>query len=153
MRSCWNDIVVERAGVAMPKLRILLCVLLVPGCSAPSAAGPLAADIHGAWTSNSAHCSKIFSKRKGGIAFTKIADLYGSGFIVDGRKIRGRLSRCEVKQRTDDGATIHLVASCAADIMLADVQLSLKVIDRNKVTRVFPGASGTERTYERCELK
>jgi hypothetical protein len=137
---------------SMTKLRALLWLILLSGCS-EATAGPLGVDIDGAWTSNSAYCGKIFSKRRNGIAFSKVADLYGGGFIVDGSRIRGRLSRCQVKQRKQDGATIHLVASCAYDIMLSDVQLSLRVVDRNKVTRIFPGLSGMEASYERCELK
>ena len=48
---------------------------------------------------------------------------------------------------------MHLLAACATDVMLSNVQLSLRVVDRNKLIRIFPGVSDMEMGYERCELK
>jgi hypothetical protein len=138
------------------RCQLSLVLALLAACSDARSAEKSSianSSIDGAWTSDSRHCNKVFSKRRSGIAFTKDADVYGSGFIVDDRKIRARLSRCSITRRTNEGSMIHLVASCANDIMLSDVQMSLKVIDRNKLVRIFPGLSDLQASYERCELK
>jgi hypothetical protein len=141
----------------MPRFRSLLWLIapVLAACSEAETAiePPVVVDIDGAWTSDSSHCDMIFSKRRDGIGFTKIADLYGASFIVDGRRIKARKSRCEIKHRSSEGTTVHLVAACANDIMLSDVQMSLKVIDRNKVVRIFPGLPDLQASFERCEMK
>ena len=36
--------------------------------------------------------------------------------------------------------------------MLSDVQFSLKIVNDNKVSRVFPGMEGIELSFDRCSL-
>jgi hypothetical protein len=111
-----------------------------------------AADISGAWTTDASACNKVFSKKNGTISLTRKADLYGSGFVIDGNRIRAKIASCRITSRKDDGATVHLVASCATDIMLSSVQFTLKVIDQNKIARSYPGIPELETPYERCVL-
>jgi hypothetical protein len=66
--------------------------------------------------------------------------------------MRGKLMKCTIKARHEDGQTIHLRAACASDLMLSDVQFSAKIIDENRITRYFPGMDGVEHTYYRCAL-
>ena len=47
---------------------------------------------------------------------------------------------------------INIIASCATDIMLSNVQFSLKVVEPNKISRVFPGIMGMEIDYYRCPI-
>lgn len=109
-----------------------------------------AADITGVWVTNAAACNKVFVKRGNNISFTKDADAYGGGFIIEGNRIRGKIATCNIKTRKEDGSTMHLVASCATDIMLSDVQLSVRIINRDKIARIFPGLPELETSYERC---
>ena len=37
------------------------------------------------------------------------------------------------------GDVVYLLAACASDIMLSDVEMALKIIDKDRVSRVFPG--------------
>ena len=37
------------------------------------------------------------------------------------------------------GTRSNPIASCATDIMLSDVELALKIIDKDRVARFFPG--------------
>jgi hypothetical protein len=131
----------------------LRSMLLLSACLASTGAHAAAADIEGLWASDARLCTKIFVKRGNGFVMAKDADLYGSGFIIDGRKIRGKLASCNIKTTKEDGAMVHLLAACATDIMLSNVQLSLRVVDRNKLIRIFPGVSDMEMGYERCEMK
>ena len=111
-----------------------------------------AADITGVWATNASDCGKVFSKKGTTISHRKDGDLYGSGFIIEGNRIRGRTATCRITSRKEDGATVHLVASCATDILLSSVQLSVKVIDQNRIARIFVGLPELEAVYERCAL-
>jgi hypothetical protein len=114
--------------------------------SAPAAAF----DLNGAWAGDADNCAKIFERKGSQIAFTEMSDVYGGGFIVDGDQITGKFARCRIKAKKDDGKTINLVAACATDIMLQNVQFSLKESDANNVIRTFPGMEGMEIRYARC---
>ena len=96
---------------------------------------------------------QIFTTSGKKAALKKDSDLFGSGFIIDGNRITGRMARCTIKTKREDGANIHMLAACATDIMLGNVQLSVKVADDNRITRVFPGIEGMEVDYVRCPAK
>jgi hypothetical protein len=34
---------------------------------------------------------------------------------------------------------VNIVAGCASDVMLSSVQFSLKVVEPNRISRIFPG--------------
>ena len=109
-----------------------------------------AADIKGVWASDVAVCNKVFTKKGGRVSFAKDADIHGSGFILDGSSVRGKLANCKIKTRKQDGDLVHLVATCATDVMLDNMELTLKAIDDNKVARVFAGLPELETLYYRC---
>lgn len=113
----------------------------------------LAADVDGIWASDAAQCGKIFHKSKGRVAFTRNSDIYGAGLIVGANDITGKTARCGIRSRKVDGPIVHISASCATDVMLSDVRLSLKIIDENRIARVFPDVSDMEMYYQRCDLK
>jgi hypothetical protein len=84
--------------------------------------------------------------RKGAqLSFADMSDVYGGGFIIEGDHARFR-----IKAKKDEGKTINLVAACASDIMLQNVQFSLREVDANAVIRMFPGMEGMEIKYARC---
>jgi hypothetical protein len=109
-----------------------------------------AADINGVWASDVAVCNKVFTKKGGRVSFAKNADIHGGGFIIDGGAIRGKLANCKIKTRKQDGDLVHLVATCATDVMLDNLELTLRVVDDNKVARVFAGLPELETLYYRC---
>jgi hypothetical protein len=112
-----------------------------------------ALDLSGAWASDAGACEKLFTKNGTSIAFAPNSELWGSGFIVDGNSIRGQITKCVIKSRKESGSDYHLVASCASDIMVDQVQLSFKVNSNNSITRFFPGIEGMERTLVRCAFQ
>lgn len=123
-----------------------LCCLLLFSASSQ------ATDLTGVWASDASVCNKMFVKNANRVTFKDDADTYGSGFIIEGNKIRGRSATCDIKSRKEDGGTVHMLAGCATDIMLSNVQLSVKIIDENKISRIFPGIADMEMTYYRCSL-
>ncbi|MFL6948117.1 MAG: hypothetical protein ACJ8FU_07950, partial [Xanthobacteraceae bacterium] len=107
-------------------------------------------DLTGAWATDTSACAKVFVKKGNRTVFRQDSDMYGSGFIMEGPRIRGRTATCTVAKTKEDDGVVHMLAACATDIMLSNVQLSVKVLDDNKITRIFPGIEGMELTYYRC---
>ena len=135
-----------RFGHAAASRLILICTLLMlPGQA-------WAVDLTGAWASDASQCGKIFKKNKNGITFHRDSDVYGAGFIADGNQLRGRTARCTIKSRKQVDDTLNLLTACATDIMLQNVEFTVKFLDDNKISRLFPGMEGMEITYYRCVL-
>ena len=123
---------------------LLICVSF----AAPGSA--VAFDLNGAWASDPDNCAKVFARKGTLLTFTDMSDVYGGGFIIEGDQITGKFARCRIKAKKDEGANINLVAACASDIMLQNVQFSLREVDANTVIRMFPGMEGMEIKYARC---
>lgn len=123
---------------------------LLLGASLASCGSAVAFDLNGAWTSDANNCGKVFVRKGGQVTFADMSDVYGGGFIIEGDQISGKFARCRIKAKKDEGATINLVAACATDIMLQNVQFTLREVDANTVIRMFPGMEGIEIKYARC---
>jgi hypothetical protein len=131
------------------KTRVLLALaaaVLVPAIAH-------AGDLSGLWATDGSKCDRIFIKAGATYGFAQDSDIYGGGFIIDGRRIVTQLARCDIKTRKQDGATTHLILGCATDVMLSSVQASFKMVGNDKLIRIFPGVSDMEIPYERCALK
>jgi hypothetical protein len=114
------------------------------------AAPAYAIDLNGRWASDPALCDKMFTKKGKEIVFSPLSDLYGSGFIIDGNRIRGKVARCMIKSRKEDGDTVLLSATCTTIIAPQDLEFSLKTVDDNTVARQFPGSSAMRVDFHRC---
>lgn len=122
-----------------------LCVAVVPlGGSAH------ATDLTGSWTTDLDACDKVFARDGNNVSFRQDSDMYGSGFIIEGWQIRSPTARCRVTRRIEDNDVMHMIASCATDIMYQNMQFSVKILGDGKVSRIFPGVEGMELTYYRC---
>ena len=80
----------------------------------------------------------------------KDADVYGSGFIYESNRLRGKNANCVIKTQKQDGDVMYLVTLCTNDVTLGRVQFSLKIHDDNQITRFFPGVSELDTKYYRC---
>ncbi|WP_342731698.1 hypothetical protein [Bradyrhizobium sp. B117] len=112
-----------------------------------------ALDLNGAWVSDPDNCTKVFALNGAQVGFTDKSDVYGGGFIINGDQIVGKFARCRIKARKDNGPYVNMVATCATDIMLSNVQFSLKELDANSLIRLFPGMDDIEIRYHRCTTK
>jgi hypothetical protein len=110
----------------------------------------LAIDLNGLWSSDASACDRIFEKKGNSIGFRQDSDMFGSGFIVDGRRLRGSTTSCNITTRKEVDNVIHMIAACATDIMYSNMQFSVRVLDDNRVSRIFPGIDAMELTYYRC---
>ena len=113
-----------------------------------------AVELTGAWASYADKCDKVFVRRGRAkqIDFVEFPGVHGGGFIVEADQLRGKFAKCKIKTRKEEGGSLNLIAACATDIMLSNVQFVLKVIDDDNITRVFPGIEGMEVRYHRCRL-
>jgi hypothetical protein len=109
-----------------------------------------AIDLNGPWSSDPSLCDKIFIKKGKQVAFAPLSDLYGSGFIIDGNRIRGKVARCTIKSRKEDGDAVLLSATCSTIIAPQDLEFSLKRVDDNTVARLIPGSSAMRVDFHRC---
>jgi hypothetical protein len=129
--------------------RILSAVALIYALALPAgAAEPI--DLEGAWATDADNCAKVFVRRGGQAVLSEDSDIYGGGFTIQGNRIVGKMARCSITNRRNDGDTVHLLASCATDIMLSRYQFSLKVRDQDRITRIFPGMEEIQINYQRC---
>jgi hypothetical protein len=111
-----------------------------------------AIDLSGAWATHADQCSKVFIRKGRAIGFTAMSDQYGGGFIIEADRLRGKFATCKIKSKKEDGQTVNIIAGCATDIMLSNVQFSLKVLEPNKILRMFPGMQDIEISYDRCPI-
>lgn len=125
----------------------LMVALLLPPCAA-------ATELTGAWAPDADKCDHVFVRRGRAkqIDFAEFSGIHGGGFIVEGDRLRGKFVKCRIKTRKEDGQSVNLIAACATDIMLSNVQFVLKFIDDDSMMREFPGIEGMEVKYHRCRL-
>jgi hypothetical protein len=107
-------------------------------------------ELTGAWASQTDLCKLVFARKGNQIVFTELSDLYGSGFIVDGNRIRGRSVQCTIKSRKQVGDGLELSAACATNIMTSNVNFNVQVLDDNNIARRFPAMEGMTLKYSRC---
>ena len=132
----------------------ILVVALAIALSTGFAGSASGVDLSGAWASHADECSRVFVRkgRAKQIAFALASGQHGGGFIVENDRLRGKGANCKIKTRKEDGQTVTFIAVCATDIMLSDVQFSLKLIEPDKLLRTFPGMDGIEINYYRCAI-
>jgi hypothetical protein len=139
----------------MNKSSVLVWALLVFGCLLDYSV--YAADLSGVWVSNPDVCDKVFVKKGSNVSFAKDADMYGSGFIIEGNRVRGKIAKCTIKSTKEDTneerTMVHMVAACATDIMLSNIQVSFRIVNQDRIVRMFPGISELGVSYSRCLLK
>jgi len=133
------------SGSAARMLFCMTCILF--------SVSAYAFDLTGNWTTDELNCGKVFVKKNNKISMTKNADAFGGGFIVEGNQIRGQTKTCKITSRKEESSVLHLIASCSTDIaVLGTQELSAKIDNDNRITRIFPSFPEMGTTYFRCAL-
>ena len=129
-----------------------ICGQLLLGCGAGLLVSfhAHAASLNGAWATDVDACSKIFIKKNNSVSFADDADLYGSGIIINGNKLQGKLGTCRVVSRKVTGTKVNISARCATDIAFSSLEIILRVDGNNTITRLFPSMLDMEVKYARC---
>jgi hypothetical protein len=107
-------------------------------------------DLNGAWANDASVCERVFVIDNASISFSKTSDAHGSGFIIEGDRLKGKMVDCTINTRKQDGKTVHLIAACSTDVALSPTQFTLRIEGENKITRVFPGLPEMNIAYVRC---
>ena len=136
----------------MNKYRFGLQVITLGVALMPPSVPSQAFELSGAWATDKSACDKVFTKKGNTISFKETSDIVGSGFIVDGKQLRGKGVRCKIKSKKVEGDVTHLITACASNILLSSVQYSYKAVDENRIARLFPGMEGLEILYDRCQF-
>jgi hypothetical protein len=130
----------------------LVGAAIMLGSSVFSVAEARAIELTGAWATHADLCSQVFTKKDNRVVYAEFSELFGSGFIIDGDRIRGRAATCSIKSRKQEGDSLELSAACASSVMTQDVRFNLKIIDDNNISRSFPEIAGMSQNYTRCKL-
>ena len=134
----------------MPARNLRRGISLVAALTVCVGAAAEARDLRGAWVTDKSTCKKVFTGEGTKLGIAEDADVYGSGFIYENNRLRGKNASCIIKTQKQEGDVIHLVALCTNDVTLGTVQFSLRIHDDNQITRFFPGVSELDTEYYRC---
>jgi hypothetical protein len=132
--------------------RVLMSSLALLGTLLMPLAQAHAIELSGAWATEADLCNRVFTKKGNQVVFAELSDLFGSGFVIDGNRIRGKAAQCMIQSRKQDGDNLELSAACATSIMHQNVKFNLRVIDDNNLDRLFPDIPGMSLKYSRCKL-
>jgi hypothetical protein len=130
----------------------LIGAAIMLGSSVLSTAEAGAIELTGAWASHADLCSRVFTKQANRVEYAEFSELFGSGFMIDGDRIRGRSGTCTIKSRKQEGNSLELFAACASTIMTQDIRFSLTILDDNNISRSFAEIPGMSQSYTRCKL-
>jgi hypothetical protein len=111
-----------------------------------------AIELTGAWASQGDLCKLVFTKKGNTVAFAEFSDLYGSGFLIEGNRIRGKTVRCTITSKKQDGDNLEMNANCATSIMHQNVDFLLKTIDDNNIARILPNIENMQVKYTHCSF-
>lgn len=109
-----------------------------------------AADIDGSWSTDRGACGQLFVKKGSQTHLARDADIHGSGFVIDGATIRGKIATCKVTSRRQVGSIVHVRAACATDVAISSSAFDLKVVDDDQIVRRVPGIPEMDTPYYRC---
>lgn len=136
--------------LAKHESRRIACGLACIIAAATLIASAHAANLDGSWSTDRAACGQLFVKKGSQTHLARDADIHGSGFVIDGTMIRGKIANCKITSRRDVGRTVHVRAACATDVAVSDSTFDLKVIDDDQVVRSVPGIPEMDTPYYRC---
>jgi hypothetical protein len=134
--------------------KLVLASVFATGSALLSLQEVKAFDLTGVWATSTDQCRKVFARkgRAKQVSFTNFSGAYGSGFIAEANRLRGKFESCLIKSKKESGQTVNLVVACASGVMLSSVQFFLKVIDDDTISREFPGMEGLDVKYHRCQI-
>jgi hypothetical protein len=66
--------------------------------------------------------------------------------------IVGKIAKCSIKSKKEDGPVTHLIATCSTDVALANVQFNFRIKDDNNIVRIYPGVEELNTAYGRCRM-
>src|SRR5882757_4074420 len=104
-------------GVVMPACNLYRGVSLVTALTVVLGIGVAAEarDLRGAWVTDRSTCKKVFAGEGAKLGYAKDADVYGSGFIYENNRLRGKNAISVIKTQKQDRDALYLITLCAND--------------------------------------
>jgi len=136
----------QSGGISIFSIFALIAAVLA------SSAPANAFETSGAWSTDAELCNRVFLRKGNQVELVELSDLFGSGFIIDGNRIKGKAAHCTIESRKQDGDSLKIFAACATSIMNQNVEFHLKVVDDDNVVRSFPDIPGMTVNYSRCKI-
>ena len=113
----------------------------------------VAQDVTGLWANQPEACDTIFVKHGNRIEFSPKADFHGSGFIIEGDVIRGKMATCKIRKKVRKGDMVTITAACATAVMVADSIFKFRTDEPDAIVRLAAGSSALDTKYVRCSSK
>lgn len=115
-----------------------------------SAAASAAERLDGAWATGDASCDEAFVKKNGKLAM-KPGMLEGlTGFIVNGKHIRGAHASCDVLSSKQKGDVTTMLLGCKSAIIFDTMSVSLRFEGDDSFVRLDPDFPEIQTRYKRC---
>ncbi len=141
---------VARSWLA-PVGRAVLLAGLLGGTGAAADETVTEARLQGAWSIDAGICAQVFTFKDGKPRFLKEDGIIDSGFIVDGKTVRGLMETCRVvgsRAASQSGRTLTL--SCASSVSELSRRETARLADDNTLVVVDPAMPDIPITYYRC---
>ncbi len=115
-----------------------------------AAADDIDRQIVGAWAEAGADCKDVFVAEAGELKFREPRDMYGSSFVVSGRRIVGPFGVCQLLtiSRKEDKAVLNL--SCHNSVGYADQSMPVRLNTNDELELFFPSLPDLSQKYQRC---
>lgn len=139
----------------VPVNNISVCVglLVLLACSGARADETVTeARLQGAWSIDSGICAQVFTFKDGKPRFLKEEGIIASGFIVDGRNVRGLQESCRVtgsRLAAQAGRTLSL--NCLTSVSDMSRSETVRLQDDDTLVVVDPAMPDIPITYYRCK--
>ena len=112
-------------------------------------AGTVEPRLNGAWAESDESCKKAFVGASGKLKFREPRDMYGSSFIVSGRRYEGPFGVCNLSSVTPKGEKLSLALSCHNSVGYSDQVTSVQLNSDTELI-VFSSMDGLQITYKKC---
>jgi hypothetical protein len=113
-------------------------------------AGAPETQLTGAWAESDANCKDTFVSVGARWKFREPRDMFGSGFIVEGRQYVGPFGECRLSSVTPKGDRLLLALSCHNTVGYSDQVTPVRLKSSNELEIFLAAMDGTSVTFQRC---
>ena len=136
----------------MPVFRPLpaaLCAMaFLAGWNGAAIAANAEAQLNGAWAESDENCKSAFVAEGQRWTFRQPRDMFGSSFIVTGRRYEGPFGICDLSSITPKGDKLLLALSCHNTIGYSNQVTPIHLISNTEMT-IF-SMDGMSINYKKC---
>lgn len=129
--------------IALGYLLAVVVINLLP------AASHAADRLQGAWVIDATTCDTVFARRNGKLVVKRSLEGW-SGFIVDGKSVRGANASCTLRSTKHNGDVTTFLLDCSDKIMFGSMSVSARFENDDRFIRFDPNFPEVQTVYNRC---